>query len=636
MSSVQNVSDGNVNMVYIVYGASEDQSMILKQSLPYVRVVPSMPLGVKRIYYEHEALLRFHELSPKSVPKVLGFDPTYACLFVEHLKLYRVLRGALINCQKDWDLRKVARVVAEVTFKTCDLCARYEDKQDLVQLFAGNSEMCRLTVEAIFTCPYSKDPVMANNWTSPQLDDLVHQLQADEELLKGVWTLRERFCTYSQALIHGDLHTGSLLVLLESAAHGHSLDTRLFDLEFAMYGPIGFDLGVMVANLIMSHLSGGGAEINFVADFWLAFKERFLDMWQGVCSESGEAQREFDMMNESYLTNIFCDTIGYAGCEMIRRCIGVAHVEDVLGIEPPDRRAEVEEKILTLGRDMIVRREALGQDVSTLMSFLKQDHDSSRRFSASPTKKQATLVIVSKFPRIGKCKTRLASDFKDEALALRFAKASLVDTIEKFSSVEVEGRTNAEIRRVILVAPGSDIPDFKSWLDLALGEEISHLWTFMEMTTKKDKHGPLVDLGHSLASAASAIGGIITFIGMDSPELTIIEYARSVNAMFASESDRKTAYISPAFDGGYTLLTLPSLSNPFLAFSGVAWSTSTACLSQALALTNAGLGVEIGSTFYDIDTLKELKELQTRLKEAGISNEETCPRVARYLSGLSI
>ena len=53
-------------------------------------------------------------------------------------------------------------------------------------------------------------------------------------------------------MIHGDLHTGSIMV----TAH----ETRVIDPEFAFYGPMGFDVGAVIANLIMSYLASSGHE----------------------------------------------------------------------------------------------------------------------------------------------------------------------------------------------------------------------------------------------------------------------------------------------------------------------------------------------------------------------------------------
>lgn len=59
-----------------------------------------------------------------------------------------------------------------------------------------------------------------------------------------------RFCERAQALIHGDLHTGSVMVTLES--------TQVIDPEFAFYAPMGFDVGAFIGNLILAYFAQDG------------------------------------------------------------------------------------------------------------------------------------------------------------------------------------------------------------------------------------------------------------------------------------------------------------------------------------------------------------------------------------------
>lgn len=59
-----------------------------------------------------------------------------------------------------------------------------------------------------------------------------------------------RFCERAQALIHGDLHTGSVMVTHDS--------TQIIDPEFAFYGPMGFDIGAFLGNLILAYFAQDG------------------------------------------------------------------------------------------------------------------------------------------------------------------------------------------------------------------------------------------------------------------------------------------------------------------------------------------------------------------------------------------
>lgn len=62
--------------------------------------------------------------------------------------------------------------------------------------------------------------------------------------------LQAKFCEQQQALLHGDLHTGSLMVTPTS--------TWMIDAEFACYGPMAFDVCKMIANLLLAYFASDG------------------------------------------------------------------------------------------------------------------------------------------------------------------------------------------------------------------------------------------------------------------------------------------------------------------------------------------------------------------------------------------
>ncbi|OAE35827.1 hypothetical protein AXG93_4225s1310 [Marchantia polymorpha subsp. ruderalis] len=73
-----------------------------------------------------------------------------------------------------------------------------------------------------------------SRWTSPQLDEDVRSLREDIELKSEIAELKARFCERTQPLLHGDLHTGSIMVTETS--------TKVIDPEFSFNGPMGFDV----------------------------------------------------------------------------------------------------------------------------------------------------------------------------------------------------------------------------------------------------------------------------------------------------------------------------------------------------------------------------------------------------------
>ncbi|KAJ1434261.1 tRNA-guanin [Sesbania bispinosa] len=74
-------------------------------------------------------------------------------------------------------------------------------------LYRSTTEHKRLTEKVVFSDPYKVSQY--NRWTSPYLEE-------DNLLKLEVAALKSKFCERAQALIHGDLHTGSVMVTHES------------------------------------------------------------------------------------------------------------------------------------------------------------------------------------------------------------------------------------------------------------------------------------------------------------------------------------------------------------------------------------------------------------------------------------
>ncbi len=88
--------------------------------------------------------------------------------------------------------------------------------------------MCALTEQVVFTEPYIK--AANNRWTSPQLDQDKQSIETDVALKVAAAKLKAKFVTETQALLHADLHSGSVMC---SPAPGQ---TFVIDPEFAFYG----------------------------------------------------------------------------------------------------------------------------------------------------------------------------------------------------------------------------------------------------------------------------------------------------------------------------------------------------------------------------------------------------------------
>ncbi len=228
--TIAEVGDGNLNLVFIVKGAKA--GVAVKQALPYVRLVgESWPLPLSRAHYEHMALAEQARLTAKLVPEILHYDAGQALIVMELLEPHIIMRRGMIAATVYPKFAEdISTFMANTLFFTSDLALTADRKKQMIGAFSGNTALCKITEDLIFTDPYRIAEL--NRWTSPQLDGFAMKWREDDDLKVAVSRLKLKFLSNAEAMLHGDLHTGSVMLTAE--------DTRIIDPEFAFMGPIGF------------------------------------------------------------------------------------------------------------------------------------------------------------------------------------------------------------------------------------------------------------------------------------------------------------------------------------------------------------------------------------------------------------
>ena len=369
---VEEVGDGNLNLVFLVRGP--DSGFAVKQALPYVRLVgESWPLPLSRAHYEHAALLRQARHAPGLVPAIRHYDEVLALIVMELLEPHIIMRhGMIAGTIYPKFADDISTFMAKTLFHTSTLGLTAEQFKGMVSDFAGNTALCKITEDLIFTEPYML--AENNRWTSPWLDGHAAMIRQDADLKCAISRLKLRFMGSPEAMIHGDLHTGSVMLTTE--------DTRVIDPEFAFMGPMGFDVGAIIANLLLNYFSQIGHEktsdprdeyrawiLETVEEVWTLFRRKFLDEWKAHGIGDGYPSALFaDSLGnavlarerEAFMDRLFQDTLGFAAAKMIRRIVGLAHNIDLESIEAPEIRATAEARSLTLARDLMVNSRAYG------------------------------------------------------------------------------------------------------------------------------------------------------------------------------------------------------------------------------------------------------------------------------------
>jgi 5-methylthioribose kinase len=350
--TVREVGDGNLNLVFIVRSDPDVPGLVLKQSLPWVRVFgEGWPLTIERARHEADAYEVHSRFSGTTTPRYHGFDPVRYVIAMEDLADLRVWRGAL----NDGEIHAEAAAtlgtyVARIAFHTSDLGMDPEERKRLLARTVS-PELCRITEDLVLTEPLR---VHEHNRYETELESVVAALRADEAAVDGLSLLKHRFMTHGEALIHGDLHTGSVMV-----GGGR---TVAIDPEFAFYGPVGFDLGAIWANAIIASVRGAmlGRPAAFrahVADIvpasWGAFLAELERLWPERVDPSFT-----DGMRAAWQRTVWDDALGFAGAKAMRRMIGFALVSDIQSLDLP-LRLRAKRIILAVARHLLVERGAI-------------------------------------------------------------------------------------------------------------------------------------------------------------------------------------------------------------------------------------------------------------------------------------
>ncbi|EEW25265.1 S-methyl-5-thioribose kinase [Rhodobacter ferrooxidans] len=364
---VREVGDGNLNLVFIVQ--SPLGGVVVKQALPYVRLVgESWPLPLRRSFFEYNALIRHQARDPGSVPEVYHFDEAQALVVMEYLGQHVILRQSLMAGRRHEGLgQMLGRFCARTLFRGSDLSMKAAARKQDLALFAANIELCDITESLVFTDPYFD---AALNRYTPQLAPVVARLRADVDLKIAAQHLKMAFANNAETLLHGDLHTGSVMV--------SDSEARVIDPEFATYGPIGFDVGMLISNFLMAYLAqpghgeAPGARAGYqdwilaeVETLWQTFEAEFTHLWRTERSGMLYPATLFEDQGHGYgaeqarlerLAAIWRDALGFCGIEMHRRILGLAHIAEFDRIGDDATRARAEAQALMLGRTLALAR----------------------------------------------------------------------------------------------------------------------------------------------------------------------------------------------------------------------------------------------------------------------------------------
>ncbi|MFM2485686.1 S-methyl-5-thioribose kinase [Celerinatantimonas yamalensis] len=366
----EEIGDGNLNLVFKIYDTQNVSRIIVKQALPYVRCVgESWPLTLDRARLEAQTLIEHYQHCPEHTVKVIHYDPEQYVIVMEDLSDHQIWRSGLIaGLHYPQAAQQLGEYLATVLFYSSDFYLHPHRKKELVAQFM-NPQMCEITEDLFFNDPYMEHE--RNNYPAA-IEKAVHALRDNSDLKVAVAELKQRFFSSPQALLHGDIHSGSIFV--------KSGSLKVIDAEFGFFGPMGFDLGCAIGNLLLNYCGAEGLfdkptaqqakaqRLGDIETLWSTFTERFSVL---VKHHGSDQALCVDGYVSLFLRNIWRDTLGFAGTELIRRSMGLSHVADLDTISDEAQRHASLCRAIHLGRELILHTDVI-TDGDSLSAFVRR------------------------------------------------------------------------------------------------------------------------------------------------------------------------------------------------------------------------------------------------------------------------
>lgn len=355
------IGDGNINYVFRIYDKISKKSLVIKQADKFLRS-SGRPLDVYRNKIEAEILKIEGKYAKQYVPQVYHYDENMCTLIMEDISQYKNLRkelmdGKIFACLSD----DITSFLVDTLLPTTDLVMDRATKKEYVKLFT-NIELCDISEDLVFTEPYYD--YKGRNIIIDENKEFVKEfLYENDNLKKEVGILRDKFMNQSQALIHGDLHSGSIFI--------NENGIKVIDPEFAFYGPIGYDVGNVIGNLFFAWANKHYTDKNnkdftyWVSECIKNIIDLFLEKFNKKFDEIVTFNLYNDKFKNYYIKNILSDSIGFAGTEIIRRVVGDSKVMEVTTVDNTQDRVIMERSLIHLGVKLISNRSKYenGKDV---------------------------------------------------------------------------------------------------------------------------------------------------------------------------------------------------------------------------------------------------------------------------------
>ena len=340
------ISGWNVSLLFRVFDVKSSKGILIKQVLPNEKVLEDgCPPILNRAALESNV---YGSYVPEYVPNVYYVDTSKGITIIEDLSDFQSVQFGLIQGDNFPILsEQIGTCLAKVLFYTADFPLAAHLKENRLKQ-CNKLEFNEISENDLFFNHENTNIEKESNQYARELRDNSH-------LKREIEKLKNKLLTKDEALIHGDLHTGNILV--------SKTETKVVAPESSFFGPSGFDIGTFFGSLLLTAISADEqakeTAFNHISNTWDVFSKTYRGLSEKEQNEA--ANLEF------VLKQILQDSIGFAGCEVIRQTIeseqGATHTERM-------KRLSDNRLALSFGKELILNHETI-TDIKEIKEFFK-------------------------------------------------------------------------------------------------------------------------------------------------------------------------------------------------------------------------------------------------------------------------
>ncbi len=229
---------GEGNMNFVARVITRNGSLVIKQANPYVQKYPHIKAPQERLLVESQFYKTIQAGSDLAIfmPSLLGIDTTHHIMALQDLGDSRDFT-CLYKKGKSLTSTELSQLV--------DFINRlHQIPVDKILDYPTNLALRKLNHEHLFRYPFMIDNGFDLNTIQAGLQEISLPYKTDSRLKSRIDNLGEQYLSQGTTLLHGDYYPGSWLKTK------HTL--KVIDPEFSFTGRREFDVGVMLAHLMMS------------------------------------------------------------------------------------------------------------------------------------------------------------------------------------------------------------------------------------------------------------------------------------------------------------------------------------------------------------------------------------------------